>query len=157
MGDRAILIVDDQPADVELLVRALRQEQIRNPIVVAGTGREAMASLAEASRLPGLVLLDVVLPDIPGTEVLKRLRDERRTRDVPVVLFSGLARPDYEELARHLNADCLVKPMGQGALRELVRHVHSQWLTPSTDFIFAQMQARWADRANGGAPQNHRA
>jgi two-component system, response regulator len=92
---RSILLVEDNPDDEELTLRALKKNHILNEVNVARDGVEALGFLfpdgAEA-RLPGLILLDLKLPKVDGLEVLRRIRADQRTRIVPVVVLttSGL-------------------------------------------------------------------
>jgi CheY-like chemotaxis protein len=146
MGNRGILIVEDNANDVDLLLLALGREGVTSPVVIVGTGREAIAHLAAALLPPRLIVLDAVLPDMAGTQVLKLLRDDLWTRDIPVVLFAGVERRGDAETAHRFNADLLVKPAAHAELREIVSRLRSQWLTPSTEFIKTQMRERWGTR-----------
>jgi two-component system, response regulator len=86
----SLLLVEDSPDDRELTVMALRASQIANPIEIARDGQEALDYLADHARpLPSVVLLDLNLPKIPGLEVLKRLREQARTRLLPVVVLTS--------------------------------------------------------------------
>jgi two-component system, response regulator len=92
---RSILLVEDNPDDEALTLRALKKNHILNEVNVARDGVEALEFLfpegAEAT-LPGLILLDLKLPKVDGLEVLRRIRADPRTRIVPVVILttSGL-------------------------------------------------------------------
>ena len=88
--EHPILFVEDNEDDRELTILALQRDHIANPIEVARDGEEALAYLEDPSRpLPDLVLLDLKLPKIMGLDVLKRLRENERTRLVPVVVLTG--------------------------------------------------------------------
>ena len=95
--ERLILLVEDNDDDVQLTLRALRQHRIANSVKVVSDGAEALDFLfcrgAYAERpldeLPQLVLLDLKLPKVPGLDVLKRLREEPRTRRLPVVILTS--------------------------------------------------------------------
>src|SRR5258708_34248718 len=99
MGDRdrdrgrAIILVEDNPDDEALTLRALRKASVANEVVVAHDGAEAVDlifSRADSDRTPlGLVLLDLNLPKIAGLEVLRRRRADERTRLVPVALLTS--------------------------------------------------------------------
>lgn len=97
MSRKTILLVEDNPDDEALTVRALRQHKVANEIVVARDGAEALDFLfragTHAGRDPGLdpelVLLDLKLPKIDGLEVLRRLRAEPRTKLLPVVILTS--------------------------------------------------------------------
>jgi len=86
-----ILLVEDNQDDVRLTMRAFDKNHIKNEIVVAADGEQAVRLLLPDSgepMRPGLVLLDIELPKIDGLEVLRRLRDDDRTRSVPVVVLT---------------------------------------------------------------------
>jgi len=95
--DKKILLVEDNPDDVELTLRALQKNNILNEVVVARDGVEALDYLfgtgAYASRdppdIPAVVLLDLKLPKVDGLEVLKRLRADDRTKFTPVVILTS--------------------------------------------------------------------
>jgi len=92
---KIILLVEDNPSDVDLTMRALEKAHIANQMVVAEDGQEALDYLWGMGRYegqapidPGLVLLDLKLPRVPGLEVLRRIRADSRTRRVPVVILT---------------------------------------------------------------------
>ena len=85
----SILVVEDNPDDELIMMRALRKSGVGNKVVVARDGVEALALLLGPGSLPGLVLLDVRLPKLDGLEVLKRLREDDKTRCLPVVLLTS--------------------------------------------------------------------
>jgi two-component system response regulator len=94
MSDKIILLVEDNPKDEALTLRALRKTNILNQVVVAHDGAEALDYLfapdAEGALkpLPQLVLLDLKLPKIDGHEVLRRIRAAPRTQILPVVILT---------------------------------------------------------------------
>jgi two-component system, response regulator len=99
MNNGAILLVEDNPDDVRLTLRAFQKNHIANPVVVARDGVEALDYLfgpgAEARDLPAVMLLDLKLPRVDGLEVLRRVRAEPRTRLLRVVvLTSSREEPD---------------------------------------------------------------
>lgn len=97
MTNRSILLVEDNRDDVELTVMALSEAKITNPVVVARNGVEALDYLfgtgAHAGRdvadQPVVVLLDIKLPLLNGLDVLKRMREDERTRRTPVVMLTS--------------------------------------------------------------------
>ena len=93
MTSRPILLVEDNPDDVALTLRALKKNNILNPITVASDGAEALTFLFDGddaqSRKPGLVLLDLKLPKVDGLEVLRRIRADERTKLIPVVVLTS--------------------------------------------------------------------
>ncbi len=94
---RAILLVEDNPDDVELTLRALKQYHVKNQINVVRDGAEALdylfATGAYADRdtttMPAVVILDLKLPKVDGLEVLQRIRADERTKLVPVVILTS--------------------------------------------------------------------
>ena len=91
MTERPILLVEDNPDDVLLTVRAFTKNRIRNEVVVAIDGEQALQRLLPADGeplRPALILLDIKLPKIDGLEVLRRIRDHERTRNLPVVVLT---------------------------------------------------------------------
>lgn len=97
MNTNSILLVEDNNDDVELTVMALKEAKIANPVVVARNGVEALDYLwgtnAHAGRdtadQPVVVLLDIKLPLLNGIDVLKRMREDERTRRTPVVMLTS--------------------------------------------------------------------
>lgn len=92
-----ILLVEDNPDDVALTVRAFAKSKIANELVVTTDGEEALEYLfatgrhtsRDASIMPAVVLLDLKLPKLDGLEVLRRLRADERTRRLPVVILTS--------------------------------------------------------------------
>ena len=86
-NNQVILLVEDNPDDVELTRRAFEKSKMLNEIVVAGDGQEALDFLF-AGVAPSVVLLDLNLPKIDGLEVLRRIRADERTKRLPVVILT---------------------------------------------------------------------
>src|SRR5687768_6545783 len=98
MSLKTILLIEDNASDVDLTKRALKRCRIANDLVVAEDGEEALdylwGTVADASRetareLPTLTLLDLKLPKVPGLEVLRRIRQDPRTKCLPVVVLTS--------------------------------------------------------------------
>jgi len=93
MTTRSILLIEDNPDDEALTLRAFKKNKIRNEIVVMRDGAEALAYLLPDSGggvpLPAVVLLDLNLPKIGGLEVLRRVRADARTALIPVVVLTS--------------------------------------------------------------------
>lgn len=136
-NNRTILLVEDNPQDEELTLRALRKSNIANPIVVARDGVEALDYLfcrgAHANRsadaVPQLILLDLKLPKVDGLEVLKALRANERTKLLPVVILTSSL--EEQDLIRgySLGANSYVrKPVDFVQFNESVRQLGLYWL-----------------------------
>ena len=95
MNHGKILLVEDNPDDVALTVRALKSHNITNEVIVASDGVQAIDYLFGAKgggakdELPAVVLLDLKLPKVNGMEVLQRIRSEERTKLLPVVILTS--------------------------------------------------------------------
>jgi two-component system response regulator len=97
MQGKSILLVEDNPDDVELTLRALRQYNISNEISVVRDGAEALDYLfatgtysdRDTTLMPAVVILDLKLPKVDGLEVLQRMRADERTALVPVVILTS--------------------------------------------------------------------
>ncbi len=97
MDARKILVVEDNPSDQALLLRALKKCGITNPVVVAKDGLEAIQWLFAFGRfefrdpadLPAMVLIDLNLPKVDGLDVLRRMRSDYRTKLIPVAIFTS--------------------------------------------------------------------
>src|SRR5262245_43328961 len=110
MSGKAILLVEDNPDDEALTLRAFQKNNIGNPVVIARDGVEALDYLfatgahqgRDTGDLPQVMLLDLKLPRIDGLEVLRRVREDERTRLLPVVILtSSKEERDLIEGYRH--------------------------------------------------------
>jgi two-component system alkaline phosphatase synthesis response regulator PhoP len=123
MPSHPILIVDDDPAILDLIAQLLAEEGF--PILTAGGGR--MAVELARKHLPRLILLDLMMPEMNGWQVVGELRATALTRAIPILLLS--ARRDMDMTARDLGvADYLAKPFD---LEELLGCVHSILARPN--------------------------
>ena len=137
MDEKIILLVEDNPDDEALTLRALKRSNIVNEVVVAHDGVEALdylfATGAYAGRdtqiLPQIVMLDLKLPKLRGLEVLRRMRADGRTQGLPVVIFtSSKEEPDLVE-AYNLGANSYVwKPVDFTQFADSVRQLGLYWL-----------------------------
>ena len=125
-----ILLVEDNVNDAELTLRALKQRNLANRVHVCRDGAEAMEFFADgAGPVPKVVLLDLKLPKVDGLEVLQRLKQDNRTKAIPVVvLTSSREEPDIER-AYALGANSyIVKPVDFDAFARAVSDVGLYWL-----------------------------
>ena len=132
-----ILIVEDNPLDLEMTLRGLRKANIINHIEVARDGAEALEFLfcegAHADRriedAPRLVLLDLKLPKVDGLEVLARLKGDPRTRAIPVVMLtSSKEQRDLVESYQLGVNSYIVKPVDFENFVQAARELDSYWL-----------------------------
>ena len=128
-----ILLVEDNPADVELTLAALRRNNLANEIHVCRDGEEALQYLgahngSNAASLK-LVLLDLKLPKVDGLEVLRTIKADPRTQAIPVVvLTSSREERDLVESYRLGTNSYIQKPVNFAEFREIVKQVGLYWL-----------------------------
>jgi two-component system response regulator len=137
MEEKIILLVEDNPDDEALTLRALKKNNIMNEVVVARDGVEALDYLfgtgpyagRDTSNIPQVILLDLKLPKINGLEVLRRLRGDERTRFLPVVILTS-SKEDQDLMNGYkLGANSYVrKPVDFTQFAEAVRHLGLYWL-----------------------------
>jgi CheY-like chemotaxis protein len=129
MPDLTILLVEDNPDDAVLTEIALRG--VPASLVVARDGQEALDYLfSDANDLPRLVVLDLRLPNIDGLEVLRRIRENERTRLTPVVILTSSTAPDDVATCYRYGANSYVcKPLDFDQFSGLVRQLGFYWLT----------------------------
>lgn len=133
----SILLVEDNPMDVELTVRAFKRHHMSNPIRVVRDGQEALdyihgrGNFADTSEapVPGLILLDIRLPRIDGLEVLRELKGHPVYRSVPVVMLTT-SREDADVIKSYeLGANSyIVKPVDFDKFLEVVERIEMYWI-----------------------------
>lgn len=129
-----ILLVDDSADDVELTRLALEENKIANTLVVAHDGAEALTMLsaegiAERGGLPAVILLDLNLPKVDGTDVLRNLRYEDRTRLVPVVILTSSEEERDVVATYNLGANSYIrKPVDFSEFLAAMQHLGVYWL-----------------------------
>jgi len=132
-----ILLVEDNPDDVQLTLRALKKSNITNEVVLKRDGQEALdyffGDHGVAGKghdgLPAVVLLDLMLPKVDGLEVLKRIRADERTKRVPVVMLTS-SKEQVDVLSSY-NLGCnsyIRKPVDFNQFADAVRQVGLYWL-----------------------------
>ncbi len=137
MSNKVILLVEDNPDDQALTKRALKKNNIVNDVVVAEDGVQALDYLfgtgayagRDTSILPAVVLLDLKLPKVDGLEVLQKVRDDPRTKLLPVVILTS--SKEEQDLARgySIGANSYIrKPVDFAQFIEAVRHLGLYWL-----------------------------
>ncbi|MCL4485313.1 MAG: response regulator [Nitrospirae bacterium] len=134
MKDKVILLVEDNPDDELLTLRALKRNNIENRVLVARDGQEALDRLfgvdtADPPELPTLVLLDLKLPRVEGLEVLRRIRSDPRTRLLPVVILTSSKEEQDVVSGYSLGANSYVrKPVNFDEFLEAARQLGLYWL-----------------------------
>ncbi len=132
-----ILLVEDNPDDVKLTLRAFEKNNISNELVVVRDGAEALAYLfaegeyadRELKDLPGLVLLDLNLPKIDGHEVLRRIRADERTKFLPVVILT--TSTEESDLVQSYTNGCnsyVQKPVDFQQFSDAIRQLGLYWV-----------------------------
>jgi len=150
-----ILLVEDNPDDVELTQHALRKENLANSIHVARDGEEALEFLfcsgpfekRSFERPPKLVLLDLKLPKVDGMEVLRRLKGDPRTKAIPVVILTSSKEERDLVNGYGLGANSYIqKPVDFDQFRETVKNVGLYWLLINQPPVL-DVPARMAEQA----------
>ena len=137
MEDKIILLVEDNPDDVVLTERALKKSHILNKLIVTKDGAEALDYLfctgafsdRDVSVMPEVILLDLKLPKIDGLEVLKRIRSDRRTKILPVVILTSSKEESDLITGYTLGANSYIrKPVNFNQFVEAIRQFGLYWL-----------------------------
>ncbi len=137
MKPKIILLVEDNPSDVDLTKRALEKSHIANDLVVAEDGQEALEYLfgKEANpgqvqcELPAVVLLDLKLPKVDGHEVLRRIRAGEHTRRLPVVILTTSKEEQDMAQSYDLGANSYIrKPVDFVQFAQAIQHLGLYWL-----------------------------
>lgn len=137
MNKKFILLVEDNPDDEALTLRALRGNNIVNDVVVARDGAEALDYLfatgvyanRDAQAMPAAVLLDLKLPKVDGLEVLQRLRADNRTKRFPVIILTSSKEERDMVKSYNLGANSYIcKPVDFTQFTEAVRQLGLYWL-----------------------------
>ena len=135
--DVEILLVEDNPDDIELTLHALRQEKLANHIEVARDGEEALDFLfcrgSHAKRSfelpPRVVLLDLKLPKVDGMQVLREIKNDPRTKAIPIVILTASREESDMVNGYHLGVNGYIqKPVDFDNFRNLVKQLGLYWL-----------------------------
>lgn len=137
MSTSIIFLVEDNPDDEELTLRAFKKKNIANEVVVARDGAEALDYLfaqgafkdRDVSILPAVILLDLKLPKIDGLEVLKRIRADQRTKLLPIVVLTS--SKEEQDLLNSYSSGCnsyVRKPVDFDSFAEAIAQLGLYWL-----------------------------
>lgn len=126
-----ILLVEDNPMDVDLALRAFRRRRLANPIEVARDGEEALAWIPRweaGEALPAVILLDLKLPRIDGLEVLRQIKSHVRYRQIPIVVLTTSGESKDVAQAYELGANSyIVKPVNFDKFIEVASQIEVYW------------------------------
>ena len=138
MNGKYVLLVEDNPDDVTLTEMAFRRGKVTNPLVVVSDGQEALDFLDAKGKYsernpgdkPALILLDLKLPLVSGLDVLKAIRAESRTSQIPtvVVLTSSLEEKDRTDSYKLGANDFIRKPPSYTDFVEVIQQIKAKWL-----------------------------
>jgi CheY-like chemotaxis protein len=137
MNSKTILLAEDNPDDVTLTLRALKKSKIMNEVVVAQDGIEALDYLFGAGKyagrdtkiLPQVVLLDLKMPKMDGLEVLQRIREDERTKVLPVVVLTTSSEDRDRIESYKLGANSYIrKPVDFNQFADAVNQLGLYWL-----------------------------
>lgn len=137
MKSKVILLVEDNPSDIELTKRAFSKAHIANEVIVAENGKEALDYLFRTGKyadrdidtVPMLVLLDIKMPVMDGLETLKYIRSDELTRRLPVVILTSSR--EEEDLARSYDLGVnsyICKPVDFNQFADAVKNLGLYWL-----------------------------
>mgnify|MGYP000607405723 CR=1 FL=1 len=138
MNTKIVLLIEDNPSDERLTLRALRKNNIMNEVVVAYDGQEGLDFLfgegkfsdRKGAQPPALIILDLKLPRVSGVEVLRRIREDERTRRLPVVVLTSSDDDSEVSTCYELGANSYVrKPVNFDQFQELVTQLVQYWFT----------------------------
>lgn len=131
-----VLLVEDEPLDVELTLRAFKRARFNNPVHVVSDGEEALEFLNATGAfqhrrelpLPGVILLDLNLPKLNGIDLLRHLKSDRRTEKIPVVVLTVSQQDRDIAECRRLGVETyLVKPVDFQNFSEVTPHLQLDW------------------------------
>jgi CheY-like chemotaxis protein len=132
-----ILLVEDNPNDVEITKRALERGQVKNHLTVARDGQEALDTLFGRANgdgsLPGLILLDLNMPKVSGHEVLKAIKADRKLRRIPVIVLTASTREEDIVRSYDLGVNTFItKPVRFEDFMKVVATIKEYWIVIAT-------------------------
>ena len=125
-----ILLVEDNEGDIILTQEALRDGKIKNNIIIARDGVEALALLDSGESLPDLILLDINLPKLNGLEVLTAIKTDLRLKTIPVIMLSTSDEQNDILTSYNNYANCFItKPVDFNRFIDVVRTIETFWIS----------------------------
>jgi len=129
--NRPILLVEDNPMDVDLTRRAFARRRVFNPLEVVRDGEEALQLIARwesGDPMPVVILLDLKLPKVDGLEVLRRLKTEPHCRSIPVIVLTSSSEDRDIQTAYDLGANSyIVKPVDFDKFLDVAAQINLYW------------------------------
>jgi hypothetical protein len=126
-----ILLVEDNPVDLDLTLRAFAARKISNKILVARDGEEALKYIdlwENGEPLPVVILLDLNMPRVNGLEVLEKIKSHERFKTIPIVILTTSSESTDLKSAYHLGANSyIVKPVDFEKFIDVARHIDVYW------------------------------
>jgi two-component system response regulator len=136
-NDRFILLVEDNPSDIELTRRALSKKNILNEVVVVEDGKMALDFLLgrgqyserDVTQTPTVILLDLKMPKVSGLEVMQQIRSDLRTKRIPVVILTSSQEEEDLAMAYDLGVNSYIrKPVDFVQFSDVIAHLGHYWL-----------------------------
>lgn len=131
MDRKPILLVEDNPMDVDLTLRAFKKRNLANPIEIARDGEEAVAFIEKWEKgapVPAIVLLDLKLPKVDGLEVLRRIKSHPIYRAIPVVILTTSSQDGDIRKAYEIGANSyIVKPVEFDKFMDVAVQIEMYW------------------------------
>ena len=132
-----ILLVEDSPSDARLTIYALKNAQVANPIIHLKDGDEALEyifatgaySQRNKENTPVIILLDLKMPKVNGIEVLKKIKSDENTKNVPIIIFTSSQLASEVIKCYSLGANSfVVKPYDYSKFEQIIKEISSYWL-----------------------------
>ncbi len=134
MAKLSVLVVEDKPSDVRLVVEAFKESKVQNNLSIVGDGEEAVNFLKQKGKYkdaprPDIVLLDLKLPKMGGLEVLKQIKEDENISSIPVVVLSNSDAENDINKSYQYKANCYItKPFAISEFIEIVKYIEKFWL-----------------------------
>lgn len=143
-----ILLVEDNSADARWIMEVFKEYQIPNEIHLAKDGAEAMDYLYKKGKYkyiarPDLIILDLYLPRINGHEILKKIKNDKKLKTIPVVVLTASNSPEDPKTAYKHHANCYIsKPVDFKDLRKIIEYTGEFWLKIAEMPEFTEMSGK---------------